>query len=153
MKYFIAFLTVFFTFSCKSRPVIPDIDINGYISIETIGEYSAEKFNINVFFEIKGARKEIKVFLQDDNNVPIGKVILKNRKIIERNITIDEYSILGKLLTYWMYLFFEDSETIKVNGITINYKNRIKIKGIDLPVLITVTESNTITNIRIHYGD
>lgn len=88
---------------CAPQPKVPDIELKGFLEMTIYGIGGMDCYKMNGNFQIKGEKDEITIFLNDWRTMPQGKIVIKNKQVMQKNLNFDPKVI--KVMKYWPYIF------------------------------------------------
>ncbi len=133
---------------CVSRPAPPNSNFGGIMTIRVITPTDFRFKHINSIFQVNGNKNEFYMYFLDEYNLPRGKVVVKNGKLIEEDIPFKNN--IKKMCKYWPYLFGGGKST---RGIKFEYLNWKEVSGSKLPDELKITIQEISLNIKINYGN
>ncbi|MBN2408052.1 MAG: hypothetical protein JXJ19_10200 [Elusimicrobia bacterium] len=133
---------------CASLPDPPDITVAGVMDISISGPADIRYPHMRGIFKVESDPGRFYLYLQDDYDLPGGKIIAEKGKVLE--ITVPMQKRFGKIFRYWPYLFASPEDA---PAKWIEYLEWTEIDGKKLPAKLKIDSEEIMATISIYYGD
>lgn len=147
-------LFLLIVYGCAAPPKAPPVDLKGIMEIKVLEPGDSAFNNMTAIFKVDGRNDSFYTYLNDQWNIPRGKITVKKGKVFKEGIVLEPF--IKKALKYWPFIFGQGvrgQKKHKVGDVFIEYSNWVKISQGEFPSDVWVSAPEFSLRLKINYGD